>query len=370
MARRDAGRARRRLARLPRERSLAGRDLAELAAVARRTHRSSSCSTSSRRPPNKEVIRRRQSAARSNCCRGLQAASSTKPTCRQLRELRRRAKDLHRQGLADEGDFDAYRDACKRFRERLDKHLRSHSPPPPRAKRPSSACKLLGLAARRRRRLRASQSSRQGKLDFDDLLFRALPTAHQSRTRRAAAAALRPTCGCCWSTNSRTPIRCKSSWSRPSAATSTTASCSSSATSSNRSTASAAPARTCSAISAAKIPEPGQLPLTKNFRSQPAILNFVNALFVHAFGDELQAASPESPANHGRAGRRVSLDARARQDGQARRQTGRPRAGSPPHRPPPARACSKAKHRSSPTPRPTAASERCSPATSPSCSAR
>ena len=35
-----------------------------------------------------------------------------------------------------------------------------------------------------------------------------------------------------------------------------------------------------------QIPEPGQLPLTRNFRSQPAVLNFVNALFVHALGPE------------------------------------------------------------------------------------
>ena len=35
-----------------------------------------------------------------------------------------------------------------------------------------------------------------------------------------------------------------------------------------------------------RIPELGRLPLTKNFRSQPAILNFVNALFVESLGKE------------------------------------------------------------------------------------
>jgi ATP-dependent helicase/nuclease subunit A len=41
-----------------------------------------------------------------------------------------------------------------------------------------------------------------------------------------------------------------------------------------------------------RIPELGRLPLTKNFRSQPAILNFVNALFVDALGEEYQALQP------------------------------------------------------------------------------
>jgi ATP-dependent helicase/nuclease subunit A len=44
-----------------------------------------------------------------------------------------------------------------------------------------------------------------------------------------------------------------------------------------------------------QVPESGRLPLSKNFRSQPAILNFVNALFVHAFGTEYQPLSANRP---------------------------------------------------------------------------
>jgi ATP-dependent helicase/nuclease subunit A len=41
-----------------------------------------------------------------------------------------------------------------------------------------------------------------------------------------------------------------------------------------------------------EIPEPGRLPLNKNFRSQPAILNFVNALFVETLGENFQELVP------------------------------------------------------------------------------
>lgn len=41
-----------------------------------------------------------------------------------------------------------------------------------------------------------------------------------------------------------------------------------------------------------EIPEGGRLPLSMNFRSQPAILNFVNALFDGALGGEFEALSP------------------------------------------------------------------------------
>ncbi|MGD9632627.1 MAG: UvrD-helicase domain-containing protein [Pirellulales bacterium] len=37
-----------------------------------------------------------------------------------------------------------------------------------------------------------------------------------------------------------------------------------------------------------QVPEPGRLPLSKNFRSQPAVLHFVNTLFAHTFGEEYQ----------------------------------------------------------------------------------
>lgn len=41
-----------------------------------------------------------------------------------------------------------------------------------------------------------------------------------------------------------------------------------------------------------EIPEAGRLPLNKNFRSQPAILNFVNSLFVGTLGDIFQELVP------------------------------------------------------------------------------
>lgn len=43
------------------------------------------------------------------------------------------------------------------------------------------------------------------------------------------------------------------------------------------------------------VPKPGQLPLSKNFRSQPAVLNFVNALFAATFGDEYQPLTANRP---------------------------------------------------------------------------
>ena len=41
-----------------------------------------------------------------------------------------------------------------------------------------------------------------------------------------------------------------------------------------------------------EIPQPGRLPLSRNFRSQPEILNFVNALFDGALGDEYEPLTP------------------------------------------------------------------------------
>lgn len=43
-----------------------------------------------------------------------------------------------------------------------------------------------------------------------------------------------------------------------------------------------------------EIPEAGRLPLNQNFRSQPAILDFVNALFAGALGDIFQPLVPEA----------------------------------------------------------------------------
>lgn len=43
------------------------------------------------------------------------------------------------------------------------------------------------------------------------------------------------------------------------------------------------------------IPEAGRLPLSLNFRSQPAILNFVNGLFAHAMGQEYEPLRAHRP---------------------------------------------------------------------------
>lgn len=44
-----------------------------------------------------------------------------------------------------------------------------------------------------------------------------------------------------------------------------------------------------------KIPEPGRLPLTTNFRSVPDVLNFVNHVFRRALGADFQALAPSEP---------------------------------------------------------------------------
>ena len=92
--------------------------------------------------------------------------------------------------------------------------------------------------------------------------------------------------GSSWSMNSKTPIRSRSSWSRPFSTGGTrTGSCSSSAISSSRSIAFAGPIPTSSSSFSREIPAAGQLPLSLNFRSQPAVLDFVNALFGGEFAD-------------------------------------------------------------------------------------
>jgi ATP-dependent helicase/nuclease subunit A len=42
----------------------------------------------------------------------------------------------------------------------------------------------------------------------------------------------------------------------------------------------------------AGVSEPGRLPLTVNFRSQPAVIHFVNALFCRSFGDQYEPLQP------------------------------------------------------------------------------
>ena len=60
-----------------------------------------------------------------------------------------------------------------------------------------------------------------------------------------------------------------------------------------------------------EIPAAGRLPLTLNFRSQPAVIEFVNALFCKEMGPEYEAAGRPSPAAWADAGGRVPVGDRA-----------------------------------------------------------
>ena len=60
-----------------------------------------------------------------------------------------------------------------------------------------------------------------------------------------------------------------------------------------------------------EIPAHGRLPLTLNFRSQPAVIEFVNALFCNGTGPRVRSVGDPSPAAWAAAGRRVPLGDRA-----------------------------------------------------------
>ena len=178
-------------------------------------------------------------------------------------------------------------------------------------RRPSTACGSPGWRSRRRRAYDEAKRARGG-LDFDDLLLktRDLLASHaRGRPRRA----WRGRSTCCSSTSSRTPTR-------------------------SRARSSAARAATASATGRlflvgdfkqsiyrfrgaeprifqdfrGEFPAEGRLALTENFRSVPAILDFVNALFA----DDLPRArataldpGPRTPAPRRPARRRVPLGA-------------------------------------------------------------
>ena len=59
-----------------------------------------------------------------------------------------------------------------------------------------------------------------------------------------------------------------------------------------------------------EIPEEGRLPLSLNFRSQPAILDFVNALFAEELGPDYEPLRPASSAGQPDAGGRVPVGKR------------------------------------------------------------
>ena len=59
-----------------------------------------------------------------------------------------------------------------------------------------------------------------------------------------------------------------------------------------------------------EIPAAGRLPLSLNFRSQPAVLDFVNALFCEELGPDYEPLSPAASAGRPDAGGGVSVGMR------------------------------------------------------------
>ena len=197
------------------------------------------------------------------------AASSDEIELTQLREHVGVRIDLHREGLAVEGELTKpTATPASDSATRSTSTRRSHSRRQPPARPPNSASSCSTWPTTRPSNTNA-RKARDGKLDFDDLLFRAkelltIPAHASLRERlseRSAAAA--------WSTSFKTPTRCRSNWCRRSAATSPTASCSSSATSTSRSTASAARSPMCSVDLREQVPEAGPVAAHAQL-SQPA----------------------------------------------------------------------------------------------------
>lgn len=186
--------------------------------------------------------------------------------------------------------FAAYRDACKSFRDALDK--KSPKPFDPAAARAAAelGLQLLALAADVAAEYERAKA-RAGKLDFDDLLARAhrlLTDPEHAALRNSLSSDLRLLLVDEFQDTDRIQVELVEAL--------------------------------CGEVEDGKlffvgdmnqsiyrfrgaqpdvfrnlrgrIPELGRLPLTKNFRSQPAILNFVNALFVDALGEEYQALQP------------------------------------------------------------------------------
>ena len=85
---------------------------------------------------------------------------------------------------------------------------------------------------------------------------------------------------------------------------------------------------------ASEVPEAGRLPLTLNFRSQPAILHFVNALFCDAFAEYERLRAAPRRGRPATAGRRIPVDDHARQEQQRKGRAGKRPAARKPARSP------------------------------------
>jgi ATP-dependent helicase/nuclease subunit A len=190
--------------------------------------------------------------------------------------------------------FDHYRDACKSLRDQIDKH--APKPFDPAAARDAAVLglKLLGLSAAVAAAY-GDEKSRQGKLDFDDQLahaYRLLSDPAQAAVRDRLADDLqlllvdefqdtdqlqvdlvRALCGDRIDAGKLFFVGdVKQSIYRFRGAQ-----------------------PEVFHDLRAGVPKPGRLPLTVNFRSQPAILNFVNALFCRALGGEYDPLQPHRP---------------------------------------------------------------------------
>ncbi len=189
--------------------------------------------------------------------------------------------------------YEAYRDSSKRFRTALDKHTPKPFSPAAAREAAELGLKLLDLAHHAAGQYERAKA-REGKLDFDDLLYRAkelLTNPAHDALRERLASDLRLLLVDEFQDTDALQVELVRAL--------------------------------CGDVAAGKlffvgdvnqsiyrfrgaqpdvfrdlhaqIPKPGQLPLTKNFRSQPAILNFVNALFVQAFGQDYKPLRPNRP---------------------------------------------------------------------------
>ncbi len=187
--------------------------------------------------------------------------------------------------------FDAYRDACKRFRDALDKH----TPKPFSAAAAREAAelglKLLDLAHAVVHEYERAKT-RAGQLDFDDLLFHAyrlLTNPEHAALRQRLSADLRLLLVDEFQDTDRLQVELVK------------ALCGDVADGKlffvgdmNQSIYRFRGAQPDVFLDLRnQIPEPGKLPLTQNFRSQPAVLNFVNALFHQSLGPEYRPFRPK-----------------------------------------------------------------------------
>ena len=167
--------------------------------------------------------------------------------------------------------YETFRDAATELRKLIEK-LRDVAAFDPADARDAAVLGMQLLDAGRRRLSHAmpQRKTELRVLDFNDLLVRARALLVDGDQAGTGAAAWDRASRCCWSTSFRTPIPCRSSWSRRCAARGCgRASCFSWATTSNRSIAFAGPIRTCFATCGATTPRAGRQSLSLQL-SQPA----------------------------------------------------------------------------------------------------